>query len=62
MTDDSGMGPPQPETVGLGCDLVKLSGPGELESFAHRTFAASGRASLGDLRRAIERRRRELTP
>jgi len=35
-------------------------GPDELESFERRTFSASDRASLGDLRLAIERRRREL--
>jgi hypothetical protein len=34
--------------------------PDELESFELRTFAAWDRASLGDLRRAIERRRKEL--
>ena len=54
------MGPAPPETVALWCDLVKSMGPDELESFAQRTFATWDRASLGDLRRAIERRRQEL--
>ena len=58
--DASGMGPAPPETVALWCDLVKSMGPDELESFAQRTFATWDRASLGDLRRAIERRRQEL--
>jgi len=35
-------------------------GPDEFESFAQRTVATWDRESLGDLRRAIERRRREL--
>ena len=58
--DASGLGPAPPETVALWCDLVKSMGPDELESFAQRTFATWDRASLGDLRRAIERRQREL--
>jgi len=32
----------------------------ELTDFERRTFAAWDRTSLGDLRRAIERRRKEL--
>jgi len=32
----------------------------ELTDFERRTFAAWNRASLGDVRRAIERRRRDL--
>jgi len=39
---------------------VASMGPDELESFEQRTFAAWDRASLGGLRRAIERRRRDL--
>jgi len=35
-------------------------GPDDLESFERRTFAAWDRALLGDPRRAIERRRKEL--
>ena len=35
-------------------------GPDELDDFERRTFHDWDRASLGDLRRAIERRRREL--
>ena len=57
---ETGMGSAPPETVQLWCDAVKTMGPDELESFAQRTFATWDRASLGDLRRAIERRRREL--
>jgi hypothetical protein len=34
-------------------------GPDELDDFERRTFAAWERASLGDLRHAMERRRRE---
>jgi hypothetical protein len=40
--------------------LVATMGPDELESFEARTFKAWDRASLGDVRRAIDRRRREL--
>jgi hypothetical protein len=35
-------------------------GPDELASFAERTYRQWDRASLGELRRAIERRRREF--
>jgi hypothetical protein len=35
-------------------------GPDELESFAERTYRQWDRASLGELRQAIERRRREF--
>src|SRR5687768_17112117 len=54
------MGPAPPETVALWCDLVKPMGPDELESFEERTVAAWDRSSLGDLRREIERWRKEL--
>jgi hypothetical protein len=60
MTDDSGMGAAPPEAVRLWCDAVKSIGPDELESFEQRTFATWDRASLGELRRAINRHRREL--
>jgi hypothetical protein len=40
--------------------LVASMGPDELRSFEERTFRQWDRASLGDLRRAIERRRKEL--
>ena len=56
----SGMGPAPPEKVQLWCEIVTSMGPDELESFESRTFRQWDRASLGDLRRAIERRRREL--
>ena len=54
------MGPAPPETVRLWCDAVKSMGPGELESFAEQTYRQWDRVSLGNLRRAIEQRRREL--
>jgi hypothetical protein len=49
-----------PTSVRLWCDLVKSMGPDELDSFEQETFAEWDRASLGDLRIAIQRRRREL--
>jgi hypothetical protein len=39
---------------------VAARGPDELEDFERRTFAAWDPASLGDVRRAIDPRRREL--
>ena len=54
------MGGAPPETVQLWCDAVITMGPDELESFADRTFRQWDRKSLGDLRRAIDRRRKEL--
>ena len=60
MTDDNTMGPAPAETVRLWCDAVTSMGPDALEDFEQRTFAGWDRASLGDLRRAIERRRWEL--
>jgi len=58
--EDTGVSPAPPETVALWVKAVASMGPDELASFEHRTFAAWDRASLGDLRRAIERRRKEL--
>lgn len=58
--DDTGVGPAPPETVALWVKLVATMGPDELADFEERTFRQWDRASLGDLRRAIERRRREL--
>jgi hypothetical protein len=60
MTDDRGVGPAPPETVALWVKRVASMGPDELDDFERRTFRDWDRASLGDLRRAIERRRREL--
>ena len=40
--------------------LVATMGPDELASFEKRTFRQWDPASLGDLRRAIDRRRKEL--
>jgi hypothetical protein len=60
MDDDSGVGPAPAESVRLWCDAVRSMGPDELESFEERTFRQWDRASLGDVRRAIERRRREF--
>jgi hypothetical protein len=48
------------ETIALWVKAVASMGPDELESFAARTFAAWDLTSFGELRRAIERRRREL--
>ena len=61
MTDDTGVGPAPPETIALWLQLIASMGPDELESFEERTFRQWERASLGDLRRAIERRRKQLT-
>jgi hypothetical protein len=40
--------------------LVATMGPDELADFEARTFKPWDSASLGDLRRAIQQRRREL--
>jgi len=63
MTDDEiprPVGPAPPETVALWGTLVKTLAPDALDDFERRTFAEWDRASLGDLRIAIQRRRREL--
>ena len=60
MSEESGVGPAPPETVALWVKLVAAMGPDELDSFERRTFAAWERDSLGDVRIAIQRRRREL--
>lgn len=63
MSDDpesSGVGPAPPQTVQLWCRLVASMGPDELDSFEQRTFATWDRSSLGEVRVAIQRRRREL--
>jgi hypothetical protein len=59
-TADAGVGPAPPETVALWVNLVASMGPDELADFDERTFRQWDRASLFDLRRAIDRRRREL--
>jgi len=59
--EDTGVGPAPPETVALWVKLVATMGPDELEDVEARTFKQWDRTSLGDLRRAIERRWRELT-
>ena len=58
--DDTGMGTAPPETVALWVRLVAGMGPDELDDFERRTFATWDRESLGDVRVAIARRRREL--
>jgi hypothetical protein len=58
--DDTGVGPAPPETVALWVKLVSTMGPDELADLEERTFRQWDRSSLGDLRRAIERRRKEL--
>jgi hypothetical protein len=57
---DTGVGPAPAETIALWVKLVASMGPDELADFETRTFRQWDSASLGDLRRAIERRRREL--
>ena len=59
--DKTGMGPAPAETVAVWIQAVATMGPDELESFTQRTFATWDHASLGDVRRAIERRRKDLT-
>jgi hypothetical protein len=59
---DTGVGPAPPETVALWVQLVGSMGLDELDSFERRTFLAWDAWSLGDVRRAIERRRREFKP
>jgi hypothetical protein len=59
-TTQIGIGPAPPETVALWVKLDATMGPDELADFERRTFAAWDRESLGDLRIAIHRRRREL--
>jgi len=49
-----------PETVALWVKLVASMEPNELEDFERRSFTASDHASLGELRIAIQQRRREL--
>src|SRR5262245_16253311 len=58
--DDIGVGAAPPETVALWVKLVATMGPDELADFEERTFRQWDRASLFDVRRAIERRRQEL--
>ena len=60
MTNETGLGRAPPETVRLWCDAVRLMGSDALEDFEGRTFDVWDRASLHDLRRAIDRRRREF--
>ena len=56
----SGMGPAPAQTVALWVRLVASMGPDELDDFERRTFATWHRASLGAVRIAVDRRRREL--
>ena len=55
----TGVGPAPPETVELWVRAVQSMGPDQLDDFERRTFRQWDRASLGHLRRAIERRRME---
>jgi hypothetical protein len=57
---ETGVGPAPAETVALWVTAVATMGPDELESFAERIYRQWDRASLGELRRAIERRQNEL--
>lgn len=58
--NEDGLGAAPPETVKLWIEHVKSMGPDMLDDFERRTFAQWNRASLGDLKRAIQQRRREL--
>jgi len=58
--DDRGVGPAPSATVAQWMKPVATMQSDELDDFERRTFAAWDRASLGDLRRAIQQRRREL--
>ena len=60
MRRRDGLGPAPPETVALWVQLVATMGPDELADFEERTFRQSERASLAELRIAIDWRRREL--
>jgi hypothetical protein len=60
MTEDSGVAPTPPKTVALWVKLVASMKRDVLDDFERRRFAAWDRASLGDLRIAIQRRKREL--
>ena len=57
---DTGVGPAPAETVALWVERVGSMGRDEIDDFERRTSAVWDRASLGALRRAIERRRRGL--
>jgi len=57
---DTGVGEAPAETVAIWLEAVATMGPDELADFEERTFRQWDRASLGDLRRAIEDRRRQL--
>ena len=58
--DETGVGPAPVETVALWVSLVATMGPDAPADFEERTFREWDRESLFDLRRAIERRRKEL--
>ena len=60
IPNDAGVGPAPLETVAVWVNLVATMGPDELADFEERTFRRWERASLGDLRWAIQQRRREL--
>ena len=49
-----------PNDVAAWVYLVKAMGHNEIDAFERGTFARWSRESLGDLRRAIQQRRREL--
>jgi hypothetical protein len=58
--NDTGVGPAPPETIALWVKLAATMGPDQLADFEERTFRQWDRASLSDVRIAIDRRRREL--
>ena len=50
---------PRPATDALRVKHVASKGPDEVADFEHRTVRPQDNDSLGDLRRAIEKRRRD---
>lgn len=57
---ETGVGTAPADTIALWVKAVAPMGPDELADFEERTLRQWDSASLGGLRRAIERRRREL--
>ena len=57
---NTGVGEAPLETIALWVKLIATMGPDELADFEERTFRQWDRASLGELRRAVQQRRREL--
>jgi len=58
--EESGVGPAPPETVALWIERVQSMDLEQLADFEARTFRQWFPSSLGELRRAIDQRRKEL--